>query len=126
MRLILLTLLCVGCADPKATLARDRFECRSTWEQPMTPINADEGGPFGYCDGACTVPPQMPSNQPGPDCETNISKPDGTPLSCSRSFEYDGILGCCFDADKATTIEELGSGASEPSRDRRVFFLTCK
>jgi hypothetical protein len=87
---------------------KEEVECGASW--------ATDPPTEGTCDAACA---EMTTTT-GPACTTNIYASTGK-IVCDATFEYDGERGCCYDKGMVGRV----TGAGEPERDRRVFFLTC-
>lgn len=112
MRSILMLLLTVGCDDGPGP--KDETTCDLSW-----------GTSSDYpCDFACKSMPTDAELVGGP-CETNGFL-FGNPMrhNCDRTFDGGGVYGCCWDFGNTEFSADFGQ--SEPFRERRVFFFTCK
>ena len=106
MRWLALVVLaaCGGGGDPPG---KDEVTCGGSWGTSIA----------GTCDNACV---EMMTGT-GPSCATTIQAGTGT-IMCQATFDFEGERGCCFDAGRPSAVRGIG----EPSRMRRVFFLSCK
>lgn len=118
--LIALTAALAGCADDEPTKdPKSEVTCGASWT-----ADGDNGTP---CDAACDPKPAQNEGQ----CETNVTVTNlGTglnePLVTATSFTAsDGTRGTCTRINPVTSMIMDGVD-NEPSRTRRVFFLTCK
>ena len=108
MRAFAIVLL-VACGGGSSAPGKDEVTCGASWDR--TPPVA------GTCDEACA---EMMTGT-GSSCGTGIQHSSGE-VVCQTTFEFEGERGCCFDLG----MEGRVSGQTEPSRMRRVFFLSCK
>lgn len=117
--LIALTAALAGCADDEPTEdPKSEVTCGTSWT-----ADGDNGTP---CDAACDPKPMQDEGQ----CETNVTVTNpntglNEPLITSSSFTAAGIRGTCTRINPVTSMIMDGV-ADEPTRTRRVFFLTCK
>ncbi len=111
MRVVVLVLL-VGCgSDGASFVGKDEVPCGPSWAR-TPPVD-------GTCDSACL---EMPAAA-GPSCETTVAYNSGSGnYVCPTTFDFEGVTGCCLDIGMVGEI----NGVSEPKRQRRVFFLSCK
>lgn len=115
--LIALIAALAGCADDDDRgYLKSELTCGDTWQ---------DVGRLGKCDAACVPRPE----QAGDACLTALEyTPMGgtkTTFECPATFEIDGVRGCCDSPFNGDAMIKAGVDG-EPSRTRRIFFLTCK
>lgn len=111
MRLILMTMLLIGCAN-----------------DPVDPFaEATAGDEWGVAfeataDAACAGRPAETGEACVVDFEYTSVEGQFVRAACAMTFTSEGRRGCCIDAGYDIEIET----ADQPTRTRRVFFATCR
>jgi hypothetical protein len=110
VRAIAIAIVLAACGgDGKTSAGKSEVTCGASWDR-SPPV-------AGTCDEACV---EMTTGT-GPTCNTGVIATGGTVI-CQTTFEVDGEAGCCFDLQMPGRV----TAPNEPTRDRRVFFLSCK
>lgn len=111
MRLILMTMLLVGCADDPI--------------DPFAEAMAGDGwGPAfeATADAACVGRPAETGEACVVDFEYTNDEGQLVRAACAATFTTEGRRGCCIDAGYDIEID----AADQPMRTRRIFFASCR